>query len=258
MRAVAVGGGLAAVVIAAAATSWALMRNDPPAGTAFHARTGETPPPSVAEPSLDPMTHTEDKPATPDISVKPEKSVKSSEPGTTKDPEKPTESRGPVAAPGLLVGGIVYSGGPTPGQSAADGYQAGLVEVFTDKGRRVTTQRSDRRGFRFSLPQGGYRLQTSLGKAKCTTIARVKPEQTTRADLKCSNPQPPSSPPFQTAAIKDVRGDVKDRPNAGTAPHYADFLAAATQAGKDGVSIDFHTAGAIPVAAPSKGQSLSH
>jgi hypothetical protein len=158
----------------------------------------------------------------------------------------------------LLVGGIFYLGGPSPSRSVSDDSQAGLVEVFTDKGRRLASQRSDQRGFRFSLPPGGYRLQTALGDGTCSTTALVKPGRTTRADLNCNNPHPPpSEPAFQSAAIKDAHGDAKGGPNAGKAPAYTDLLAAAMKAGPDGVTIEFVTAGDIPAVAPSEGNSVS-
>ncbi|WP_223166780.1 protein kinase domain-containing protein [Nonomuraea sp. SYSU D8015] len=259
--ALAVGGGLAAALIAGAAVSWSLMRDTPPSTAALQARIEEQPPSAQAEPSLEPMTDTEDgevrdKPPTSESSADPGRSTES---GTTEDPKTPTESRDPAPAPGVLAGGIVHVGGASPSPSgAADGYRPGLVEVYTAKGRRVAEQRSDRRGFRFSLPPGGYRLQTDLGDETCSTKAEVESGRTTRVDLKCTIAQPPPSPVFLTAGLKDVAGDVKEGPNAGEAPPYADLLSAATKAGEDGVTLEFVTAGPVPTAVPSEGDTRRH
>ncbi|MFC4114023.1 serine/threonine-protein kinase [Nonomuraea zeae] len=254
-RALAMGGGLVAAVITAAA-AWSLIQTDPPASSALGVRIGGTPSSAPAEPSPDLVTHTKDdelrdKPATPDTST---------QSGTSStEPDASTDSRAPAPATGTLIGGIVYLGGPSSGRSVLDGYRAGLVEVFTDKGRRVAGQRADRRGFRFPLPPGGYRLQTTLGEGTCSTTTSVKPNRTTRADLKCSipHPLPEPEPGLRSAAVKDARGDAEGGPNAGEAPPYADLLAAAMKAGQDGVTIEFLTAGTIPAAAPSEGSSSS-
>ncbi|MFC5826516.1 serine/threonine-protein kinase [Nonomuraea insulae] len=247
-----VAGGLAAVAIAAAAT-WSLVRTDPPSPSALQARVRETPPSTAAEPSPDLLTHVKDddeprdRPATPDTSTPP---------GASREPD--TSTTPPAPAAGLLVGGIFHLGGPSPGQSVADGYQAGLVEVFTGKGKRLAGRRSDQRGFRFSLPPGRYRLQTALGDGTCSATGVVKPGRTTRADLKCKIPQlPPPEPAFHSAAVKDARGDAKGGPDAGKAPPYSDLLGAAMKAGPDGVTLEFVTAGAIPALAPSEGNSSS-
>ncbi|TMR11501.1 hypothetical protein ETD86_35530 [Nonomuraea turkmeniaca] len=246
------GGGLTAVAIAVPVAYWNLPQADQPPPTAAQAGTGETRPSTATEPSLDHMAHPQDdepgdKPTTPDTSPQPDTSVKAEASGDAHEQAPST---------GLLVGGIVYVGGPSPGQPSGTGYRPGLVEVFTQKGRRVTVRRSDQAGFRFSLPQGGYRLQTALGDAICSTTALVKPAQTTRVDLKCSIPPPPE-PAFQSAAIKDGSGDAKGGPNAGTILPYADLLSAVTRPAQVGVTIEFTTAGAVPAAAPAEGNSSS-
>jgi hypothetical protein len=255
-----VGSGLAAVAIVAAAVSWTLLGDGRPSSPVSPAGAGDTPWPAVTEPepSLEPLTITtrpepSGEPATPDTSAGPRPSA---DPGTTKD-AKPAESDEPTPAQGVLAGGIVHLGGPSPGQTSAPGYRPGTVELYTDKGRRVAARRVDERGYRFSLAPGGYRLQTAVGDRKCWTVTNVKPGRTTRADLKCDLRQVQPDPVFLTAAIKDASGDVKDPANAGTTPPYADLLLAATNVVTDGVMIEFTTAGAIPSAAPADGQSRS-
>ncbi|MGP3960602.1 serine/threonine-protein kinase [Nonomuraea sp. 3N208] len=249
------GGGLAAVAIAAPVAYWA--QTDQPRPSASQTLTGETQPSTATEPSLDPMTHTHDgEPRdTPPTTDPRAKTGTTAEPDTSVKAEATGDVRDQVPATGLLVGGIVHVGGPSPGQPSANGYRPGLVEVFTLKGRRVAGQRADQGGFRFSLPQGGYRLQTTLGESICSTTAQVKPARTTRVELKCSNPSP--SPAFQSAAIKDGHGDAKSGQNAGTILPYADLLAAVMRPTQDGVTIEFTTAGAIPAAAPSEVNSRS-
>src|SRR5690606_34706427 len=99
--------------------------------------------------------------------------------------------------------GIRYTGDSAPKE-----YQPGLVEVFNAKGKRVTGRRADRDGYRFSLLPGGYRLQTLLGGTKCWTLATVKADETTKADLTCRMPEP-EEPPFLGAAVRDAAGDAK-------------------------------------------------
>ncbi|MFC4010630.1 protein kinase [Nonomuraea purpurea] len=257
-RALTVGGGLAAVAVVAT-MSWSLVPDDPPRSSASQPQNGVTEPSAVAETLPEPLPHRKDgdpsdTPATPDTSKRPEASEG---PEASPDPETSSDSGDRASAAGLLVGGIILLGGPSPGLSAADGYQPGLIEVFTSKDRRVAERRSDKRGFRFSLPPGGYRLQVRLGDGKCSTTAVVKPSVTTRADVKCPIPQPPPQPAFQSAAIKDQAGDAKGGPNAGKPLPYADLLGVAMKGGQTGVTIEFATAGAIPSAAPSEGNSRS-
>ncbi|MEV0169074.1 serine/threonine-protein kinase [Nonomuraea fuscirosea] len=257
-RALTVGGGLVAVAVVAA-MSWSLVPDDPTRSSASQSRNGVAEPSAVADASLDPLTNRKDSdpsdsPATPDTSTHPEASRR---PEASPDPETSSDASDRASAAGLLVGGIILLGGPSPGLPAADGYQPGLVEVFTSKGRRVAERRSDKRGFRFSLPSGGYRLRVSLGDEKCSTSAVVKPSATTRADLKCPIPQPPPQPAFQSAAIQDRAGDAKGGPNAGKPFPYTDLLGVAMKGGQSGVTIEFATAGAIPAAAPSEGNSRS-
>ncbi|MGN9841022.1 protein kinase domain-containing protein [Nonomuraea sp. H19] len=264
-RALTVGGGLVAVVIAASATAWSLARNESPPAV-IQPQLAENNPINSAQPFPDPATRPQEsepagRPASQDTAPPDTATPDTATPETTADtdsavsPEKSAESRAP--APGLLVGGIVYVGGPSPSKPAADGYRSGPVQVFNDKGKRMAIQRTGQRGFRFSLPPGRYRLHTVAGAGMCATTAVVKPEQTTRADLKCVVKQPPPQPAFQSAAIQDRRGDPKGGPNAGQAPPYADLLAAAMKGGEGGVTVEFTTAAAIPAAVPSEGDSLS-
>ncbi|GAA1672654.1 hypothetical protein GCM10009733_082300 [Nonomuraea maheshkhaliensis] len=239
-----VGAGFVATAVAATA-AWNLLGTGPPESSASRAQAGPTPP-IAADPSPDLLTHTrddEDKPRDKPTTPAPVKTT----------PEiVPSEDPSPPAA-GVLVGGIVHSGGPSSGDPGQEGYQPGQVDVFTGKGKRVASRRADRRGFRFSLPRGGYRLQTAVAGKTCSTTARVTPDRTTRADLTCSIPEPA----FRSAALKDVRGDVKGGPDSGEAPPYADLLVAAANGGQDGVTLAFVTAGPIPAKAPSGGKSQS-
>lgn len=241
--ALSVGAGFVATAIAATA-AWNLLGTDHPESPASQAQAGPTPP-LATDPSPDLLTHTRDdddkpreRPTTPaPVETTPET-------GPSKDPSPPAE--------GVLVGGIVHSGGPSSGDPEQDGYQPGQVDVFTGKGKRVASRRADRRGFRFSLPRGGYRLQTAVAGRTCSTTARVTPDRTTRADLTCSVPEPG----FRSAAVKDVPGDVKGGPDSGETPPYADLLVAAANGGQDGVTLAFVTGGPIPGKAPS-GKSQS-
>ncbi|MFB4281987.1 protein kinase [Nonomuraea sp. MTCD27] len=257
------GGGLAAAAAAiAAAVAWTLLQPSPPPTTAAQSRAGETLPSTAPEPVPNPKTDAKDgeprdTPTTPDTSQDPDASANpdpSADPST--DPDPSANHQGPKT--GLLVGGIVHVGKPSPGSAATDGYQPGMVEVFTDKGRRVAGKRSEQSGFRFSLPQGGYRLQTAVGDETCSTTAQVKLGKTTRADLKCTiSPPPASEPAFQSASIKDKSGDAKGGPNAGKPPLYADLLAAVVRGGKEGATAEFTTAGTVPTTAPSEVRSRS-
>ncbi|MEV0160631.1 serine/threonine-protein kinase [Nonomuraea fuscirosea] len=243
--ALSVGAGFVATAIAATA-AWNLLGTDHPESPASQAQAGPTPP-IATDPSPDLLTHTRDddhepreRPTTPaPVETTPET-------GPSEDPSPPPP------AEGVLVGGIVHSGGPSSGDPEQDGYQPGQVDVFTGKGKRVASRRADRRGFRFSLPRGGYRLQTAVAGRTCSTTARVTPDRTTRADLTCSVPEPG----FRSAAVKDVPGDVKGGPDSGETPPYADLLVAAANGGQDGVTLAFVTGGPIPGKAPS-GKSQS-
>ncbi|HEX4813006.1 MAG TPA: hypothetical protein VFV66_09660, partial [Nonomuraea sp.] len=150
------------------------------------------------------------------------------------------------------------SGQTTAPEQGASIYQPGQVDVYTGKGKRVAGAKADRRGFRFSLPPGAYRLRTDVGgDAPCWAKAEVRPGGTTRADLRCILP-PPAAPPFRAAAVKDVAGDVTDSPAGGRTPPYADLLAAATKPGKDGVTLEFLTAAPVPATAPTGTSSRRH
>lgn len=241
-----VGAGFVAMAVAATA-AWNLLGTGPPESSASQAQAGPTPP-IAADPSPDLLTHTrddDDKPRDKPTTPAPVKTTPEIVPSEDPSPPAPAE--------GVLVGGIVHSGGPSSGDPGQDGYQPGQVDVFTGKGKRVASRRADRRGFRFSLPRGGYRLQTAVAGKTCSTTARVTPDRTTRADLTCSIPEPA----FRSAALKDVRGDVKGGPDSGEAPPYADLLVAAANGGQDGVTLAFVTAGPIPAKAPSGGKSQS-
>ncbi|GAA4959523.1 tRNA A-37 threonylcarbamoyl transferase component Bud32 [Nonomuraea thailandensis] len=250
-RGMALAGGTLAAAIAAA-LAWNLLQADPPAPAATQARTGETPPSTGADPTPDLGTHTEDE-----TSAKPERSAKPDEPTKPATSAK-AQDRPTTAATGLIVGGILHVGGPSSGGSAADGYQPGLVEVFTEKNKRVKGERADQGGFRFALPQGGYRLQTAIGKQTCSTTAEVKQGRTTRADLKCAVSQPPTPDAgSRSATVQDRRGDAKGGPNAGEAPPHADLVSAVVRGGPKGATAEFTTAGAVPGSAPSEGNSRS-
>lgn len=247
--AVLAGSTIAAAIVAALA--WNLLQPGSLTPTTNQARIGQTP--SSAAPSPDLVTHPKDD----DTSAKPGKSAKPDESPKPETSAKP-QDRPTTPKTGVIVGGILHVGGASPGPSATDGYQPGLVEVFTGKNERVTGKRSDQSGFRFSLPQGGYRLQTLIGKETCTTTAEVKQGRTTRADLKCDVSQPP--PPdtgSQSASVQDKRDDAKGGPNAGEAPPHADLVSAVVRGGPKGATAEFTTAGAIPPGAPSEGNSRS-
>ncbi|MEV4177314.1 protein kinase [Nonomuraea sp. NPDC049709] len=253
------GGGLAAAAAAiAAAVAWTLLQPGPPPTTAAQSRAGETLPSTAPEPVPNPTTDAKDgeprdTPTTPDTSPDPDASAN---PDPSADPDTSANPQGPKT--GLLIGGIVHVGKPSPGSATTDGYQPGLVEVFTDKGRRVAGKRSEQSGFRFSLPQGGYRLRTAVGDETCSTTAHIKLGKTTRADLKCTiSPPPASEPAFQSASIKDKSGDAQGGPNAGKPPLYADLLAAVVRGGKEGATAEFTTAGTVPTTAPSEVRSRS-
>ncbi|MEV0828959.1 serine/threonine-protein kinase [Nonomuraea rubra] len=246
--AVLAGSTIAAAIVAALA--WNLLQPGSLTPTTNQARIGQTP--SSAAPSPDLVTQPED-----DTSAKPGKSAKPDESPKPETSAKP-QDRPTTPKTGLIVGGILHVGGASPGPSATGGYRPGLVEVFTGKNKRVTGKRSDQSGFRFALPQGGYRLQTLIGKETCTTTAEVKQGRTTRADLKCDVSQPP--PPdtgSQSASVQDKRGDAKGGPNAGEAPPHADLVSAAVRGGPKGATAEFTTAGTIPPSAPSEGNSRS-
>ncbi|MET8870227.1 serine/threonine-protein kinase [Nonomuraea sp. NPDC004580] len=225
-RGAATAGALAAAGIAAAAV-WALLPDDQPR-TPSQAGAEMTPEPATpSDPTPDLVTHTKD----PEPSETPE---------TTTDPPtvEPTQPT-PTPEEGAIVGGIRYAG-------ASKDYQPGMVQVFTDKGKRVAQRKADRDGYRFSLLPGGYRLQAALGGAKCWTLAKVRSDRTTRADLTCRAPKP-EEPPFQGAAVRDAAGDAKPgAPDAGKAPPYADLLAAVAKGGEDGVTVEWVTGGAVP------------
>lgn len=246
-RAAVLAGSTIAAAIAAA-LAWNLLQPGSLTPTTNQARIGQTP--SSAAPSPNLVTQPED-----DASAKPDKSAKPDESPKPETSAKP-QDRPTTPKTGLIVGGILHVGGASPGPSATDGYQPGLVEVFTGKNKRVTGKRSDQSGFRFALPQGGYRLQTLIGKETCTTTAEVKQGRTTRADLKCDVSQPPP-PGSQSASVQDKRGDAKGGPNAGEAPPHADLVSAVVRGGPKGATAEFTTAGTIPPSAPSEGNSRS-
>ncbi|GAA3608129.1 hypothetical protein GCM10022419_111330 [Nonomuraea rosea] len=240
------GGAIAAAI--ATALAWNLLHTGTPPSTGAQAPTGETSPSAALEPSPNLVTHAEDD----------EPHDTATKPGKSADPDASAaaQDRPTTTGTGVIVGGIVYLGGPSPGLSAADRYRPGLVEVFTGKGRRITSKRSEQNGFRFALPQGGYRLQTSIGAGTCSTTVTVKQGRTTRADLKCTIPQPPPSG-SQSASIHDKRGDAKAGSHAGAASAYADLVSAVVRGDQEGATAEFTTAGAIPASAPSEGNSRS-
>ncbi|WP_406674688.1 protein kinase [Nonomuraea sp. N2-4H] len=239
-RAAATAGALAGAAIAAAA-AWALLPDD--ARTPAQAGAEVTAEASrPADPTPDFVTNTKE----PEPSETPKTSRTTTSPSP--EPADPT----PTPTEGAIVGGIRYAGASAPKE-----YQPGLVEVFNDKGKRVTGRRADRDGYRFSLLPGGYRLQTLLGGTKCWTLAKVKADETTKADLTCRMPKP-EEPPFLGAAVRDAAGDARPGgPGAGTPPAYADLTAAVAKGGEDSVRLEWLTGGAVPAEPPAEGAGES-
>jgi hypothetical protein len=97
---------------------------------------------------------------------------------------------GGAAATGILTGGIVEVGGPTPGTPSKI-YQPGLVTVRGESGVVATKNVLPLQGYRFSLKPGFYLLQAQKGELPpdaCKAAARISAGQTTRVNIICTLP----------------------------------------------------------------------
>ncbi|HEX4811473.1 MAG TPA: serine/threonine-protein kinase, partial [Nonomuraea sp.] len=117
-RLLAAGGGLAAVIIAGAATSWSLLSADPTPTTAQGGGAEDTR--AAAERHLNPLIYV-DPTKTPDPTTNTGDTPADAGKRTDPNPSAPEETPDPTTAPGVLVGGIVHIAALTSGQTASPG-----------------------------------------------------------------------------------------------------------------------------------------